>query len=599
MPVQELPWSDRFDAAILYDTMHHFDDEAATLEVILKTLVPGRPDLHPRGRSARARLGRRAAADRGDGGVRDARVAVRPRLPGGGRRAGGLHRCAAVRRGRRAGRGRRRRGHVQSHARALLVPRRQAGARDEHPDRDEAARRRRRSRVLCGDHRRRLVAPGRARAPARARGADPQHGRHVLADGTVRARRGHDRPVRAAPGRVAARAPARLRCRGRSRPARSSPSSSPSRGTRPGMPTRSRSTASARGSRGSRTWARARSSRRSRADRGAMRIVFDVTPLSQPRTGIGNYLLGMLARASTPSSSCAATTGAATARRRASCATRAGTGSRSREPRSATASRCCTARRCARRSARGAARRDDPRRGRAPASRAFNRWTRTYSAKSLPRVARAADRDRRRLRVHARRAGRAPRRAGEQDPRHPVRRRPAVHGRTGPPPTATTSSPSRRSSRGRTSPGCSRASGAPASTGSSSASSGPRAGATSSVDGDRVRRLTGRRRRGARAALPRRGGGRLRLALRGLRPARARGDGLRAAGRRARGPPVQRVRARRRVRGRSARPRLDRRRPAAGRSPRDRRPSARSGRPTSRWERAVQAHVDLYRELAG
>ena len=41
MPVQELPWSDRFDAAILYDTMHHFDDEAATLRVILKTLVPG------------------------------------------------------------------------------------------------------------------------------------------------------------------------------------------------------------------------------------------------------------------------------------------------------------------------------------------------------------------------------------------------------------------------------------------------------------------------------------------------------------------------------------------------------------------------------
>jgi SAM-dependent methyltransferase len=41
MPVQELPWSDRFDAAILYDTMHHFDDEAATLQVILKTLVPG------------------------------------------------------------------------------------------------------------------------------------------------------------------------------------------------------------------------------------------------------------------------------------------------------------------------------------------------------------------------------------------------------------------------------------------------------------------------------------------------------------------------------------------------------------------------------
>jgi SAM-dependent methyltransferase len=41
MPVRELPWSDRFDAAILYDTMHHFDDETATLETILKALVPG------------------------------------------------------------------------------------------------------------------------------------------------------------------------------------------------------------------------------------------------------------------------------------------------------------------------------------------------------------------------------------------------------------------------------------------------------------------------------------------------------------------------------------------------------------------------------
>jgi len=41
MPVRELPWSNRFDAAILYDTMHHFDDELATLEVIRRTLVPG------------------------------------------------------------------------------------------------------------------------------------------------------------------------------------------------------------------------------------------------------------------------------------------------------------------------------------------------------------------------------------------------------------------------------------------------------------------------------------------------------------------------------------------------------------------------------
>jgi SAM-dependent methyltransferase len=41
MPVRELPWSDRFDAAILYDTMHHFDDELATLKAIGKALVPG------------------------------------------------------------------------------------------------------------------------------------------------------------------------------------------------------------------------------------------------------------------------------------------------------------------------------------------------------------------------------------------------------------------------------------------------------------------------------------------------------------------------------------------------------------------------------
>jgi SAM-dependent methyltransferase len=41
MPVRELPWSNRFDAAILFDTMHHFDDELATLEVIRGTLVPG------------------------------------------------------------------------------------------------------------------------------------------------------------------------------------------------------------------------------------------------------------------------------------------------------------------------------------------------------------------------------------------------------------------------------------------------------------------------------------------------------------------------------------------------------------------------------
>jgi SAM-dependent methyltransferase len=41
MPVREMPWKDRFDAAILYDAMHHFDDELETLRVIRRTLVPG------------------------------------------------------------------------------------------------------------------------------------------------------------------------------------------------------------------------------------------------------------------------------------------------------------------------------------------------------------------------------------------------------------------------------------------------------------------------------------------------------------------------------------------------------------------------------
>ena len=36
-----MPWSSRFDAAILYDTMHHFDNEVETLKVIRRALVPG------------------------------------------------------------------------------------------------------------------------------------------------------------------------------------------------------------------------------------------------------------------------------------------------------------------------------------------------------------------------------------------------------------------------------------------------------------------------------------------------------------------------------------------------------------------------------
>ncbi len=41
MPVLDLPWSGRFDAAILYDAMHHFDDEVETLRVIRRSLAPG------------------------------------------------------------------------------------------------------------------------------------------------------------------------------------------------------------------------------------------------------------------------------------------------------------------------------------------------------------------------------------------------------------------------------------------------------------------------------------------------------------------------------------------------------------------------------
>jgi SAM-dependent methyltransferase len=41
MHVREMPWRSRFDASILYDTMHHFDDELETLRIIRSTLVPG------------------------------------------------------------------------------------------------------------------------------------------------------------------------------------------------------------------------------------------------------------------------------------------------------------------------------------------------------------------------------------------------------------------------------------------------------------------------------------------------------------------------------------------------------------------------------
>ena len=171
MPVRELPWSDRFDAAILYDTMHHFDDEAATLEVILRTLVPGgRIYIREGARPAPGSEGERQLIEEmevygtlespfdpayleevvAQAGFTDVRrfVEIDELVEVGD--VGGM---------------------FNSHARALLVPHRPAGARDEHPDRDEAARRRRWSRVLRGDHRRRLVAAGRAWTPTRAPGA--------------------------------------------------------------------------------------------------------------------------------------------------------------------------------------------------------------------------------------------------------------------------------------------------------------------------------------------------------------------------------------------------------------------------------------------
>ena len=41
MPVREIPWVGRFEGAVLYDAMHHFDQELETLRVIRRALVPG------------------------------------------------------------------------------------------------------------------------------------------------------------------------------------------------------------------------------------------------------------------------------------------------------------------------------------------------------------------------------------------------------------------------------------------------------------------------------------------------------------------------------------------------------------------------------
>ncbi len=41
MPVREISWSQEFDAAVLYDAMHHFDEETETLRAIRRSLIPG------------------------------------------------------------------------------------------------------------------------------------------------------------------------------------------------------------------------------------------------------------------------------------------------------------------------------------------------------------------------------------------------------------------------------------------------------------------------------------------------------------------------------------------------------------------------------
>ena len=170
-------------------------------------------------------------------------------------------------------------------------------------------------------------------------------------------------------------------------------------------------------------------------------------------------------------------------------------------------------------------------------------------------------------------------------------------GRTGRARTATTSSPSRRSSRGRTWPRLVEGFRRSGLDGLELRVVGAEGWGDVRVEGDRIRRLEGvddeelaRLYRGAACVayvslyegfgLP---------VLEAMACARA--------GRRPRGAAVQRVRARHRVRGRPARPGFDRRglqrAVAAGKQL-----GRRAARGRLQLGAAVQAHVDLYRELA-
>ncbi len=185
MPVRELPWENRFDAAVLYDTMHHFDDEVETLRVILRALAPGGQHLPPRRRPPAARHAGRAEPRRRDGAVRDARVALRPRVPALVRRGGRLR--------RRRGSSWRSTGWSRSTtppARFGLLtgvdPRPPRAAADEHADRDQARRR---------PGRRRRLARARLRRRAAGRRARRRHRASRCASRTPAARSGRRRPV--------------------------------------------------------------------------------------------------------------------------------------------------------------------------------------------------------------------------------------------------------------------------------------------------------------------------------------------------------------------------------------------------------------------
>ena len=105
-------------------------------------------------------------------------------------------------------------------------------------------------------------------------------------------------------------------------------------------------------------------------------------------------------------------------------------------------------------------------------------------------------------------------------------------------------------------------------------------------------------RRRARTPLPRRRGGGVRPLYEGFGLPVLEAMASASAGRRAGRPAFQRVRGGNRLRGRSARPGLDRARAPAGSRTPGHRPSRARRAADFPWERTLQSHLDLYRELA-